>query len=321
MKNIQIAKRASAVLFNYLANNTLPRQIYLLPGNICPIVPAVFCKLNITFKLIDISLSTYCIDWEACFKIAKQDSKNKYNILYVHSYGFEDPEFNQYLKRWKQQFPESTVIDDRCLVEPSLHKQNQLSDMELYSTGYSKLLEIGHTGWAIFNNKPSEVNWSKYDATKHNNLIKSFNEAFEEKKRVSFDFSSEWLDRERAEVCCNDILKNIEDGLIKSLNHRLKLNEIYMEHLKEWAMPCEYNKWRFNILTPNAKNLMQIIFSEGHFASRHYQSVATMYGQKELPNISFLGNQIVNLFNDYRFDEHRTLALARLIKKQLSTHL
>mgnify|MGYP006083051299 CR=1 FL=1 len=321
MKNIQIARRASAVLYDFLKSTSLPKQVYLLPANICPVVPAVFCKLNIAFKFVDISLSTYCIDWEACLKIAKEDTDNKYNLLYVHSYGYVDPVFNQHLKKWKEQLPDSIVIDDRCLIEPSLKKQNALSDIELYSTGYSKLLEIGHTGWAIYNTKPKEVSWSNYNDAQHDALVKSFHDAFEVKEKVIFDFSSEWLDERSTEVCSDDILKKIEEKLTQSLIRRLTLNEIYTEHLKEWAMPSQYNKWRFNILTPHAAKLMRTIFNESHFASRHYQSVAIMFGQKEVLNASLVGNQIVNLFNDYRYDEQRAEALAILIKKQLSTNL
>lgn len=322
MKNVQIARRASTVLYEFLKGTSSTKEIYLLPANICPVVPAVFCKLDIPFKLMDISLSTYCIDWEECLKQARDNLDNKYNLLYVHSYGYLDPNFNDRLKHWKKEFPDSIVIDDRCLIEPSLVKHNQLSDMELYSTGYSKLLEIGHTGWGVYNNKPDELGWNpNYNDLQHDDLIKSFHHSLETKERVAFDFASEWLDQRKSEMHCCDILKEIEGGLIKSLNHRLKLNEIYMEHLKEWAIPSCYNRWRFNIFSPSSKKLLQVIFNEGHFASRHYQPVTIMFGQKETPNASFVGNQIVNLFNDYRYDELQAEELAKLIQKQLSANL
>jgi hypothetical protein len=319
MDNMQIARRASTVLYDFLKRDVSNGDKYLLPANICPIVPAVFYKAGVQFKLVDISAKTNCIDWNACLNLAKSDLSNKWNLLYVHSYGYEDFAFATKLKTWKEEFPESKVIDDRCLAKPSLIKQNHMSDIELYSTGYSKLLEIGHTGWGIYNKEPSELDVnSDYDELLHNALVLTFSECIREEKAVKFNFSSNWLDQQAPILSIKELSKEIQNRLNNSLNRRLKLNAIYLEYLNEWAMPSDFNIWRFNILVPKPAELLNSIGAMGHFASSHYQSLTTIFDQKEAPVASSIGCHIVNLFNDHRYDESRVEDLAKKLRKLLN---
>jgi hypothetical protein len=53
MKLIQ-APRASAILYNLLVGRADSRP-WLLPANICPIVPITFLKAQVPFEFVDIS--------------------------------------------------------------------------------------------------------------------------------------------------------------------------------------------------------------------------------------------------------------------------
>lgn len=318
MGSIQITRRASVALYNFLESSFFNAGVYLLPANVCPIVPAIFCKAGVQFKFVDISMETYCLDWEECAEIARNDASKKYNLLYVHSYGYEDPYFDLKLANWKKEFLNSHVIDDRCLARPSLVKKNELSDIELYSTGYSKLLEIGHTGWAIYNGSFIEPKpEAAYDDQAYESLISSFHKCLDQKTEITFDFALNWLDQHASFFSYSELERKIPDELRESITHRTKLNAIYMEYLSEWAMPVEFNMWRFNLLVSAADKLLDSIFDEKHFASRHYQSLTSMYNQKEVPNASYVGEHIVNLFNDHRYDEFRAEDLAKKLRKQL----
>ena len=57
------APRASAILYNFLKGqaNTNP---WLLPANICPIVPITFFKAGIPIEFVDISAETLHMDLE-----------------------------------------------------------------------------------------------------------------------------------------------------------------------------------------------------------------------------------------------------------------
>jgi hypothetical protein len=61
--NIVQAPRASAILYNLLKSqdNTDP---WLLPANICPIVPLTFFKAGVPFELVDISAENLHMDLE-----------------------------------------------------------------------------------------------------------------------------------------------------------------------------------------------------------------------------------------------------------------
>jgi len=51
------APRASAILYHVLASRE-QKKPWLLPANICPIVPITFLKARVPFELVDISAET-----------------------------------------------------------------------------------------------------------------------------------------------------------------------------------------------------------------------------------------------------------------------
>ncbi|OAM53142.1 hypothetical protein A7981_06945 [Methylovorus sp. MM2] len=319
MNQLLIARRASAVLYNFLINHADEASVYLIPANICPIVPAIFIKAGVRIIFIDISLETYCIDWSKCEEWANTHEESICHILYAHNYGYVDPNFGNKLARWKGLFPDSLVIDDRCLAEPSFLKQNELSDIELYSTGYSKLLEIGHGGWGIIKNQLKSVKWSDdFDQEAHEHLLDLFHNALDFNNKVDVDYSAYWLDQRKPIITAGKLPTLIKDGLHQSLERKKRLNTIYAQYLNEWALPNTFQLWRFNLWVEDAESLIKHVFEHGHFASRHYQSFAFLFDQKVPLNSALLGRHIINLFNDHRYDEVKAVELAELIRDYLS---
>ncbi|WP_252981536.1 hypothetical protein [Aliarcobacter butzleri] len=53
--------RAATVLYKTL-KSLKNKNKFLLPLNICPIVPDTFIKANINFEFVDINLKTLCMD-------------------------------------------------------------------------------------------------------------------------------------------------------------------------------------------------------------------------------------------------------------------
>lgn len=318
MNQLLIARRASAVLYNFLVNNADETSVYLIPANICPIVPAVFLKSGVRIIFIDISPETYCIDWNKCEEWANTHEEKVCHMLYAHSYGYVDPNFGEKLARWKGLFPDSLVIDDRCLAEPSVVKQHELSDIELYSTGYSKLLEIGHSGWGIVRNKLKSVKWDDdFDHEAHDYLLDLFRNALNSNDKVVVDFSTRWLDQRKPVITAVQLLAIIKNGLHPSLERRKRLNAIYSQYLSQWALPEPFHMWRFNLWVNDAGKLIKHVFEHGHYASRHYQSLTPLFCQKRAPNAALLGSHIINLFNDHRYDEAKAVELSELIRDYL----
>src|SRR6266511_2501701 len=105
------ASRASAIIYSLLANLE-DRSPWLLPANICPIVPITFLKARIPFRFVDISARTLHMDLEQAEALIK---KRKFGgLLYAHTYGEASTpnDFFEYIKNFS---PELVIIDDRCL--------------------------------------------------------------------------------------------------------------------------------------------------------------------------------------------------------------
>ena len=58
---IAFESRASTVLFNFLKSNYSEKK-YILPSNVCPVIPLVFLKAGCNIEFCDIDFETFCID-------------------------------------------------------------------------------------------------------------------------------------------------------------------------------------------------------------------------------------------------------------------
>lgn len=58
------SQRASAILYNYLSGNHFDKP-FLLPANVCPVVPLSFMKAGVGFEFIDIDES-HAMSTEKC---------------------------------------------------------------------------------------------------------------------------------------------------------------------------------------------------------------------------------------------------------------
>ena len=70
--------RASVILFNILVSLKKQRffsseKYFLIPSNICPIVPAIFLKGKVNFNFLDVSLSSLCMDEDLIIERIKID--------------------------------------------------------------------------------------------------------------------------------------------------------------------------------------------------------------------------------------------------------
>src|ERR671925_178228 len=133
------AKRASAILYNLLVNRQ-DQHPWLLPANICPIVPITFLKARVPFKFVDISARTLHMDLEQAEAMIQEHTFG--GLLYAHTYG-ERSTPNEFFTSIKSFSPELMIIDDRCLCIPDLEIQPaNKADVQLYSTGYAKIVDL-----------------------------------------------------------------------------------------------------------------------------------------------------------------------------------
>ncbi len=143
------APRASAILYNLLKSqdNSNP---WLLPANICPIVPLTFFKAGVPFEFVDISAETVHMDLEQAEGRLKRGEYG--GVLYAHTYG-EPSTPVEFFQSIKSSYPEILLVDDRCLCIPDLDPPTDpFVDAILYSTGYAKIVELNFGGYAFLKN-------------------------------------------------------------------------------------------------------------------------------------------------------------------------
>lgn len=310
------APRASAILYNLLVSQAsdLP---WLMPANICPIVPITFFKARVAFEFVDASAETLHMDWEQAEALIK---KRKYGgLLYAHTYGEPSTPHN-FFANAKSLDPELLIIDDCCLCIPDLEPDdNSLADVILYSTGYAKIVELNFGGYAFIKEEiPYQPQRLPFSAQDHEELEKAYKESISKNSKFIYR-DSNWLETESDLPAWYDYRQQIKDGLKNSMKQRATINAIYATNLPvEIQLPNEYQTWRFNIRVKNKKHIYDAIFKAGLFASSHYASLAGIMAKGRAQNAETLADEIINLFNDHHFSAQQAEQVCAAIVEHLN---
>lgn len=311
------APRASAILYNLLTSRADTRP-WLLPANICPIVPITFLKANVPFELVDISATTLHMDLgQAETQIRTRPFGG---LLYAHTYG-EASTPNDFFRQIKVEDESILIIDDRCLCIPEVNPEPEdLADVQLYSTGYAKIVDLGWGGFAFLKYdvlyRPVHL---PFDPQAHGRIEAQYKQAIPDGRLFLYE-DSDWLHLWDAELpAWEEYCKSIEESLTVSLSQRARLNAIYARRIpQELQLSEAYQRWRFNILIENKPQVLRAIFEAGLFASSHYASLAGIMATGSCPQAESLHNSVINLFNDHHFDEARAEKVCEVILKNLS---
>lgn len=296
MKTVQ-APRASTILYNLLVSreNTKP---WLLPANICPIVPITFMKARVPFEFVDISSGTLHMDLDRAGALI---GRREYGgLLYAHTYGEEStPE--EFFEFAKSTDPRLIIGDDRCLCIPAFDAKS-VADVVLYSTGYAKVVELNSGGYAMMDERiayqPVQLD---FDPASQDELEKAYKSAVQSRSRFEYRDTA-WLQTDGALPDWTSYKTQVEGRTISSLAHRQALNDIYTSQLpKEIQLPSHYQTWRFNIRVRDKAAILKAIFENGLFASSHYASLAGIMADGHAPVARALADEVINLFNDYHF--------------------
>ena len=309
------APRASAILYNLLKSQANFNP-WLLPANICPIVPITFFKAGIPFEFVDISAETLHMDLEQAEGRLERDSYG--GVLYAHTYG-EPSTPNEFFQRIKSRYPDLILVDDRCLCVPDLDLPDELSaDVALYSTGYAKIVELNFGGYAFL--KDGTPHWPQqlpFDPQAYERIEQGYKLAIQSRAPYTYA-DSDWLQTDADLPPWYDYRQQIEDGMRTSLQHRAAINEIYADRLPpEIQCPPEYQTWRFNLRLKNKNEILSAIFASGVFASSHYASLAGIMAPNQCFRAEALANEIINLFNDHHFDLQKAENVCAVIMENL----
>jgi hypothetical protein len=303
MKTI-LAPRASAILYNLLLG-LKDRRAFLLPANICPIVPITFFKAGMPFEFMDISARTLHMDLEQAEGRIKTGEFG--GLLYAHTYG-EPSTPRDFLRKIKKEFPELLLIDDRCLCIPDLVPDlSSAADVILYSTGYAKIVDQGLGGFAFLNEdliyRSNSLPFDRRDLEMMENAWKR---SIEARERYSFS-DSNWLQTDSELPAWPEFAERVRAAKEKSIAHRQAINAVYNSLIPSSLCLSEpYQLWRFNLRVPDKKKTLAAIFEAQLLASSHYASLVGIMGEGNCPAAQQLAGEVVNLFND----THYTLPMA-----------
>lgn len=278
---IAFERRASAILFNVLRALD-DRRPFLLPANICAVVPQTFAAAGQPFEFVDIEEASLAIDAEQC--VARIHTHTFAGVLFVRPYGSER-DASQLFSRLRDAQPDLVIIDDKCLCRPDPDNESPspLADLTLFSTGPKKFVDIGGGGFAHLG------------------------------ERVVYrraEDSPDWLDLRPPDESFDEYRAQILDEARRITAHKNALNAIYSSAIPvRCQLPPDFQQWRFNIRVPDPDALVAELFAHGLFAGRHYSP------HGDFPVAAKLHAEIVNLFNDRYFSAEQAQRTTELVAR------
>jgi len=311
--------RASIILYNFLIKLT-NKKPFLLPSNICPIIPAVFNKARVPFIFIDIELSNFEIDKIVLLDKIRREGKYG-GILWLRPYGFYSDR-SEIFKKIKSIDPELMIIDDRCLSIPRFSSDNNVVDLILYSTGYSKFVELGWGGIGFIqtSNKYYQRCLLPY-SQKNLNLLNEYHRICVTNSENIIYNDCDWLGDTSIEIDINKYKTLICEQLKISEKQKEKINTIYSNTIHHASqLPTKYNSWRFNIMVNRKDELLKNIFSNNLFASSHYSSLSALFSQPRCKNAEKISKKIINLFNDFRFNPQKAEKISAIVNLHINKY-
>lgn len=307
-----IANRASAILYWFLRSCT--RGCFVLPVNICPVVPLTFQKAGLDFEFFDINPNNYCLDTDAVLEAVKIKPGYYSGVLFVNTYGavVDTEAFFAELKSIDEHI---SVIADRCLCYPDFEPLEPNIDLEIYSTGAKKAVDLGLGGYAkTADHVQLEKVTEAFDPEAEARIEIQIKEAGQHRTLIQTT-ESDWLDTCVPEFSWEEYKSSIEQSLKIQDDHRKSINRVYNEYLpSDIIMDDNYQNWRFNILTDQKETILRTLFDKGLFASSHYLPASHIFGStKAFPNATKLFDSVVNLFNDHHLSEGQARQICDLI--------
>lgn len=308
------SNRASAVLCNFLRSQRFNKP-FLLPANVCPVVPLSFMKAGVDFEFVDID-DTHAISKHFVKeRIGKVDYAG---LVFVHAYGKTFDNISFY-KEIKTDNPNFCIIDDRCLCPPDLaDKQPDYTDLALYSTGYAKYVELSFGGYGLTNMKGIDLANYVYDETEEIKQQTYIKDCLRFDKNYELPADYPWLDGSQIQMSLEQYFEIIKKKIPVVQEQKNKINEIYRSQLPlsiQWG--SDYENWRFMISVENRDKVLDVIFEHDLFAGTNFPSVSWMFKNQHCLNAEEESMHVINLFNDFRVNEDFAFKICEVIKSSI----
>jgi hypothetical protein len=304
---ILFESRACGILYNLL--RTLPGDLpFLLPADVCPVVPLTFLRAGRSFRFLDLDPDERGLDRGRCLEVVAERPEGWGGVIYVRPYGALTAEVDPFFLALKELRPDLLVVDDRCLCPPDCDGESLTpgADVTLFSTGRTKPVDLGFGGFA---HGREGVAYRRWEAPYSMAALEEVTRRYKEAVALGIlyeDRGESWLDLSAPALGWEDYRSRVREALPRAEEHRRRLNAIYNAGLPaEIRLPARFQNWRFHIVVPEPDRLVERLFAAGLFASRHYPSLGGIFCEERFLEAERLHGGIVNLFNDRYFDEER----------------
>lgn len=312
---IVFESRACTVLFNAILSHPIEGP-FLLPANICPIVPIVFMKAKREFEFVDIAPTTLCIDHDVLLDRLTAAGIRPAGLLYGRTYGaiFDTTEIFEQIKSIS---PSALIIDDRCLCSPDFSDMLlPYTDIAIYSTGYAKFANVGYGGFGVLKEGlPYFKANLPFDEASLAKVTACYKGALDGQKRFIYD-DCDWLDTHAPSASFEAYQELVHREALDVRKFKDEINLIYSSRLpSEIQFPSAFQTWRFNIHVRNKAQVLTAIREAGFFASDHYHALTDLFGPGKSPYAKLVHEHVINIFNDRFFSLEKAERLTELLLK------
>lgn len=320
---IRIEQRASTVLYKFLVSNCQGYH-FLVPANVCSIVPLTFLKAGIDFSFVDIDITTHAGSYNEYIRSMRLCKSKNIGILFVNAYGAHQ-DTKEFYTRVKLLAPSSIIIEDNCLCIPETQRVLPLDnvDLEFYSTGYSKYVHmpIGG-GYGLIRNGLQYNDFSEcFNVDGYSEQQNRIKECRKLEELFVYN-ENNWLPSQTVtseNFTIEDYIKEVRQKVIKAREHKQIINDIYNQILpEEIKVGIDYNNWRYMLLFSAQSmrdKIMEALFDAQLYASPHYQSAAYLYKRVRCPNAEDEAKRLLNLFNEEKYTMSMAIKTADIINK------
>lgn len=293
----QSAHRASSLLYQIAVAN---KGLWIIPDNVCHVVMATLVLAGCTPLILDVDRQTLELNHNDVLQRIKETKVVK-GIVMVRAFGNDKLDYTEFIRNIRMIDFNILFVDDRCLCQPTFQIVDCDADYYLYSTGYSKFVDLGYGGYC-FSKREIKNCALPYSEAHEIEFNYYFSESISSQSVIRKGFVNKisklnWLNTRSLDVSYIDLVK---ENCVLAYEHKKHINNIYYNINKDFILGDDFNVWRFNLLFENRDEILKLFTDNDIFSSKHYFSLSQLLGH--LPNKiwSFYSNHIINLFNDKR---------------------
>ena len=307
------AQRAATVLYRLLLGQNDGRP-WLLPANVCPIVPLVFMKAHVPMEWIDIDPDSCCLDLrELLHRVSAQPERYR-GVLFVHTYG-RSQHVEGAIRSLHDLSPELTFIDDRCVCWPEFSAPCDQADVTLFSSGYAKPVDLGFGGYAFLRDGIAYADSEgAFDSADLDRLTDSYKQQIALGKPIR-DARGDWLDHSEPAVTFEAYRDQLLQAATAARAHQASLREIYAALPPSVRLP--EGDWRTHLRLPERDRLVETLFRAELFCGTHYAPISVLFGGQETPNATRLHRDVVNLFDDRYYTAEQAQRTVQIVEEHL----